>query len=352
MNIEYYLNRIATNNYRNLIARRFRKGKVLPPPTFVLWDCTRRCNLNCKFCGASAEKYQDELTKDKLFKIINESAQIGVRTFSVTGGEPLLRPDLLEILNYANQKGLKTSIASNGFLINKKMANQIKEAGVTSIQLSLDGVEHTHNAIRQNNQSFSRVIRAIRNLQNVGIPTLQIATTVIQDSFNQLASLRDLLLDLNIKLWRLGMVMPIGRAKNANMSIKKSQVRKLLTFVKENNSDSLRIIIGENLPFLGEFETDIRTEPILCPAGITALCIGVNGNIRGCAEQPDIPKFIEGSLREDSLAKIWQNGFKRYRLQTILCKDARCNNCKDKKRCLGGCWVMREKGQQCIHDWL
>ena len=65
-----------------------------------------------------------------------------------------------------------------------------------------------------------------------------------------------------------------------------------------------------------------------------------------------VSNYIEGNIKEDSILKIWQNGFKRYRLKSILSEDKRCSQCKSKNKCFGGCWVMREKDNNCIYDLI
>jgi radical SAM protein with 4Fe4S-binding SPASM domain len=110
--------------------------------------------------------------------------------------------------------------------------------------------------------------------------------------------------------------------------------------------------VCENLTFLGEYERKIRNQPLVCPVGFTACCIGVSGYVRGCPEQPDTSEFREGSLFEKSFEQIWKTGFERYRDRSLLKDDARCAKCKNRDDCFGGCWVMRQGGVQCIYDLL
>jgi len=352
MNWIYKLERLAVNNYRNKFYRRTKNNELVSNPTFILWDCTRRCNLNCEHCGASKERYSQEISKEEILKVIDDLVKVKTRMFTVTGGEPFLRKDLLEILNYANSKGLKTGIASNGFLIDKNLANKIKDSKIYSMQISLDGLKNTHNKIRNNPKSFNNATQAIKNLQKINLPVLQVATTITKSNFNELNELLALLKKLNVKMWRIGIIMPIGRAVDKDLLLDKNELNQLLKFVKENNHKGISIHIAETLTFLDTYEEEVRQEPVLCPVGITTCCIGVTGNVRGCAEQPDIPKYIEGNIKKDSILTIWQNGFKKYRLKSILSEDKKCFQCKNKNKCLGGCWVMREKDNHCIYDLI
>ncbi len=329
----------------------YKNGYDLPPPRYVLWDCTRKCNLNCLHCGASKEIYDKELSEIDVKKLIDELAIIGVRTFAATGGEPLTRQDLLEILKYASVKGLKTGIATNGFFIDKDMAQKIKNAGVNSIQISVDGTNQIHNQIRGNIQSYDKAINAINFLNNANIEEVSVATTVMPSNFNYLDDLKTILMELKINSWRLSVVMPIGRAAPKKLLLSKEQLINLFNFIYKTKNE-IHIELGENLPFLGKFDSKIRSAPLICPIGFSACCIGTNGFVRGCPEEPDTEKFREGSILNQPFSDIWKNGFKKYRDREILKNDKKCAVCNDKNYCFGGCWVMREGNIHCIYHLI
>jgi radical SAM protein with 4Fe4S-binding SPASM domain len=326
------------------------KGKIFPP-YYVLWDCSRKCNLNCVHCGAVKEKYDKELTTEQIKGLINQLAKIKVRFFAATGGEPLLRKDILEVMKYASEKGIKTGLATNGYFIDEGKAKEIRNAGISSIQISLDGTEETHNKIRGNNLSFQKAIKAIRLLQEQKLKLVSVATTITPMNFNDLKELKKILLELGVKNWRICIIMPIGRAERKKLLLNSKQLRELLEFVS-SNKDKLKIQIGENLPFLAEYEKKIRKSPLICPVGFTACCVGVDGNVRGCPEMPDVEKFREGSILEKPFIDIWRNEFKKYRSREIIETDKKCMDCENKRDCYGGCWVMRGGNIQCIYELL
>jgi radical SAM protein with 4Fe4S-binding SPASM domain len=326
------------------------KGKVIPP-FYVLWDCSRRCNLNCAHCGAVKEKYEKELTTEQIKNLIDELSKMKVRFFAATGGEPLLRKDILEVMRYARDRGINTGLATNGFFIDEKKAKEIKGAGIESVQISLDGKEKTHNDIRGNDLCFQKAVAAIKLLQEQKIKLVSVATTITPTNFNELVKLKEILLDLSVKTWRICVVMPIGRAEEKELLLSSRQLKELFEFVS-SNKDKIKIQIGENLPFLAEYETKIRKSPLVCPVGFTACCIGVDGYVRGCPEMPDIEKFREGSILEKPFLEIWKEEFGRYRNREIIKTDKKCADCKNKQDCYGGCWVMREGDIQCIYDLL
>ena len=351
-NLRYDFAKLRTDFYLGGIQDRYHAGKPIPPPGYVIWDCTRRCNLNCLHCGAVKEKYASELSTEQIKGFLDQLAAMKVGMFAVTGGEPLLRKDLAEVLAYANKKGLKTGIATNGFLIDQASEEWIKSAQVHSVQVSLDGVEATHNRIRGNEQSFDRAVHAIELMNKVKVPIVSVATTITKNNLPEIDELRQLLPRLGVRLWRLALVMPIGRAQGSNFNPDMDQLAWLLEYVKMHDSRELHIYLGENLTFLGDWERRVRNAPVICPIGFTACCIGVEGNVRGCPEQPDMAENREGSLLDTSFQEIWQNGFSRYRNREILDTDADCICCRSKNDCFGGCWVMRTEGQHCIYKTL
>jgi hypothetical protein len=104
--LRYEFARLQRDYYLNRVSERFQKKRKLPPPSYVLWDSTRRCNLGCLHCGATKETYTQELTTEQIQHVIDELADLKVRMFSVTGGEPLLRQDLLQVLAHARNQRL------------------------------------------------------------------------------------------------------------------------------------------------------------------------------------------------------------------------------------------------------
>jgi radical SAM protein with 4Fe4S-binding SPASM domain len=351
-NLRYEFAKLRNDFYLGGIQERYRAGKSLPPPGYVIWDCTRRCNLTCLHCGAVKETYTRELSTEQIEGFVDQFAAMKVGMFAVTGGEPLLRRDLSDILFHAQRRGLKTGIATNGFLVDQGAAEWIKAAGVHSVQVSLDGPETTHNRIRGNEQSYQRAVQAIELLNRLKVAVVSVATTVTRNNFPDLDELRQLLSRLGVRLWRLAVVMPIGRAHETNICPDMDQLSWLLEYVKQYDSRELHIYFGENLTFLGEWEKKVRNGPVVCPIGYTACCVGVDGNVRGCPEQSDTFENREGSLLDTSFQEIWQKGFGRYRNREILVTDPKCACCRSKDDCFGGCWVMRAERLHCIYEMI
>jgi radical SAM protein with 4Fe4S-binding SPASM domain len=350
-NLRYQVAKLVDDYYLGEIVEQFDKQGRVPAPRYVVWDCSRKCNLRCVHCGAVKERYASELTAEQIRRAIGELAGLGVNMLAATGGEPLLREDLLDVLEYASRRGLRTGISTNGFLIDEAMADRIRACSLHSVQVSLDGLENTHNQIRNHPESFRRAVHALRLLRERRIPIVSVATTVMPQNLAELGALRELLLQLGIKRWRLAIVLPIGRADGTSLALNSEQLLTLLRFVQASRK-RIGLYLGENLTFLGEWERELRDAPLYCPAGLRACCIGVDGHVRGCPEQPDEPSTREGSVLERPFAEIWQKGFRRYRNREILAQDPACAACRSKYDCWGGCWVMRSQDRHCIYRLL
>jgi len=137
----------------------------------VIWNLIRRCNLTCKHCYAlSADHdYAGELSLQEVFAVMDDLKAFGVPALILSGGEPLLRPDLFEIAARARQLGFYTGLSTNGTLIDAPMAGRIARAGFDYVGISLDGLRATHDRFRRLDGAFDRSLAAIGHLGAVGV---------------------------------------------------------------------------------------------------------------------------------------------------------------------------------------
>ncbi len=137
----------------------------------VVWNVTRRCNLKCIHCYSNSADvdYQDELTPQEGKKLIDDLAVFGAPVILFSGGEPLMRPDLLELAQYATDKGMRAVISTNGTLITKDIAAKLKKIGLSYVGVSLDGLQKTHDRFRGKQGAFEQAIEGIRNCREAGI---------------------------------------------------------------------------------------------------------------------------------------------------------------------------------------
>jgi len=245
----------------------------------------------------------------------------------------------------AKSKGLKTGLATNGTLISTDNAKLISEI-FRSVQISIDGPKIIHNKIRGKDNAYQMAVNAIKLLKENDCRQVIISSVVTPKNSNYLNEILKIAKQLQVDSWKITSVMPIGKVNdNSNLYLNEDEFKALLRFVKKNKKE-IEIELGENLGFLGRFEKEVRNDSFFCPVGFLACCLGVNGNIRGCPEQPDIDYFIEGNIIDQDFKTIWEKGFKKYRNREFLLDDD-CAKCQYKNLCRGGCWVMKTKKIHC-----
>lgn len=348
MSLEYFFKKIKHKSNRKIFASLMSLGVILPPRVLGL-DITRRCNLNCAHCGAKKETYNNELSTGDIKKALNQAAEYGVQTFSVTGGEPMLRSDLFEIFKYAKDKGLKTVVATNGFFVTPENIKKVS-AVIDSIQISLDGPREVHNKIRGNVASYDKVVSAFDLLRDTDL-TKAVSSVITPHNLKYLDELYKLVSSLGVRYWKVAVVMQIGNSEDdKSQKLSKDQFMHLMDFIARKRKECKRklfIELGENSAYCGKYDSMVRSQPFYCPVGFEVMTIGTDGMVRGCPEQPDVPMFQEGDIRKQSLKSIWQNGFNLYRNYEGK-KMPACSKCKHFKNCHGGCWVNSYKKQDCV----
>ncbi len=153
-----------------------RSGEVVPAKAserrpIVVWNITRKCNLQCVHCynDSGPDKTCNEISTEHAKAVIDDLAGFGVPSILFSGGEPLMRYDLFELIEYAVGKGLRTVISTNGTLIAEDKAQEIKRLGVSYVGISLDGIGPINDKFRGVSGAFERAVKGIRNCQNAGV---------------------------------------------------------------------------------------------------------------------------------------------------------------------------------------
>ena len=137
----------------------------------VVWNLTRSCNLFCAHCytDSHGKEYEGELTTEEALRVIDDLAEFGVPVILFSGGEPLLRHDLFQLIRYAKDRGIRAVLSTNGTLITPKVARQLKEIGLSYVGISIDGPEHVHDKFRGKKGAFRNSLQGIRNCLAQGI---------------------------------------------------------------------------------------------------------------------------------------------------------------------------------------
>lgn len=317
------------------------------PLRFLFFEVTSRCNAHCEHCGSSCGDFipSDEITADEIKKVLKEIADNKNYDpkkimLNITGGEPLVRKDLFEIMKYAHDLGYRWGMVTNGILIDEKMVKKMAESGIFSVSVSIDGLEKTHESFRRVPGSFKKIIKGIKLMLDCpAIKVVQTITCVNKKNIDQLEDIYQLMLSLGIKEWRIIEVDPIGRAKdNKDLLLDADGYKKMYDFIieKRKRNDGMNVSYGCG-HFLGiEYEYKMRagSTPFICSAGISIGCILSNGDIFVCPDVERRPELIQGNIRKDNFIDVWENKFKPYRKLTRT-SNSKCKNCPDWKLCTG-----------------
>ncbi len=165
-----------------------------PPGPVVIWNLIRRCNLTCKHCySISADKdFPGELSRDEVYRVMDDLRAFGVPVLILSGGEPLLRPDIYDISRRAKAMGFYVGLSTNGTLINEDNIDRIAEIGYDYVGISIDGLRETHDRFRRRIGAFDESMRAIRLCREAGIK-VGMRFTLTMDNAHELPDLLKLM---------------------------------------------------------------------------------------------------------------------------------------------------------------
>lgn len=329
------------------------------PLTYLFWEATLNCNFDCLHCGSSAGRnkhFNNELTTEeikKVFKSISNQTDAKKVMVAITGGEPLLRKDIFEVMGYAHSLGFSWGMVTNGSLVTAEVVEKMKKSGMSTVVVSIDGIGKVHDDFRQTPGSYQKAIQAIKLLVNSGaFKDVQITTTVHPKNFCNLEKMAKEFTLLGINSWRLINVDPIGRAKeNPEIILSDDQLQKLIKFIETKRKESFNFTYGCT-GFLGpKHEGKIRDWFFYCSTGITTGSILYNGDIFVCPNVPRRPELIQGNVRKDDFYQTWQNKFDLFRKKDrTIGKE--CSECQLWKECRGGSfhlWDFEHNQPQFCH---
>lgn len=326
---------------RNYLLKRlfllFKKHETGHPVlTYLFWECTTRCNLNCLHCGSDCSKnsrfadmpFEDFLRAATTLKALPDSI-----TVVMTGGEPLLRSDLEACGLALRKNGFRWGIVTNGLLYDSQRHNTLLNAGMGALTISLDGMEQNHNWLRNTNSLFDKVDTAIALATSAKRLNFDVVTCVNKRNISELNTLYNYLLNKKVKAWRLFCIAPIGRAKDqAVLSLSPDEFTFLMRFITEKRSEKQMDVKFSCEGYLGPYENVARPGFFFCRAGINIASVLIDGSISAC---PNINRsFTQGNIYTDNLLDVWQNKFTDFRNRSWT-KIHQCKTCKDYKFCEG-----------------
>ncbi|MCQ2345751.1 MAG: TIGR04133 family radical SAM/SPASM protein [Paludibacteraceae bacterium] len=320
--------------------------QALHPLEQLFWESTLRCNVNCRHCGSDclASVTQKDMPKDDFLKVIDEEITPHVDPHRVmiviSGGEPLMRTDLEEVGRALYDRGYPWGFVTNGLALTPERFRACRKAGLRSMSVSLDGTEEDHIWMRRHPKAFEGACRAISLAAAEKGFTWDVVTCVNRRNINHLDEIRDLLVRLGCRHWRLVTIDPMGRAKDdPDLLITDAEFTQLMDYIEANRPMASYSCEG----FLGDREMKVRNHMYLCVAGVTTASILIDGSISACTSIRG--KYYQGNIYKDHFWDIWENGFESYRNRKWMREKEPCDQCKMFRYCEGnGMHLRREDG--------
>jgi len=322
----------------NIFSRFVKTQTKLHELTYLFWECTLRCNINCLHCGSDCKKdtgiadmpATDFLNVTKSIKEHYDPAKIMI---VLTGGEPLLRKDLEYCGRELKKQGYSWGIVTNGFQLSQNRFVNLLSAGLRAVTLSVDGLEESHNWLRGNKASFKNAIAALDLIVQTKNLNYDVVSCINNKNIDELKRLKDFLILKKVKAWRLFTIAPIGRAKeNQELFLSDRQIVQLMEFIKMCRSEDQIKVSFSCEAYVGIYENEVRDNFFFCRAGINIGSILADGSISAC---PNIDhSFIQGNIYNDNFIDIWKKEFKDMRNRDWT-KKGECETCYHYKWCLG-----------------
>lgn len=302
----------------------------------VSWNTTNACNMYCDHCYRDAGcKAEEELSTAEAKTLLEQIARAGFKIMIFSGGEPLMRPDIVELVAYAASLGLRPVFGTNGTLITLEMAQKLKAAGAMGMGISLDSMDREkHNKFRKFPGAWEGAVQGMRNCRAAGLP-FQIHTTVMEWNNHELEDLTDFAVAEGAVAHHFFFLVPTGRAKTIEAeSLRAEAYEDTLTRIMKKQQEVeielkptcapqfLRIAAQMGL------KTRFRRG---CLAGTAYCIISPRGKVQPCAYL----NMELGDVRHTPFDEIWKNSEVLNKLRTLEYSGG-CGSCEYKRAC-GGC---------------
>ncbi|MDD5639376.1 MAG: radical SAM protein [Candidatus Pacebacteria bacterium] len=323
------------NKKRNKNIQRFRT------PISVRWDITYQCNFQCRHCYSSCSSKGINILKTedakKMFDIFEDAK---VHFVQILGGEPLIRKDIYELVEYALTKKYIFSLNSNGYLLDEDAAKKFSSLGLKNMQISLHGFEDNHNMLTGVNDSFNRAINAIKFLINSNI-NVSVSCLVSNINKDKIILFLNYLIEIGVKNIQLLTLLKEGRGKEENIGISENEseiLKKELIEFKKNHYDINIDLPGFDIDLIDGlvefYKNDNNYEFIFgCSGGVTSMRINPEGKACICVGSVSNPI---GDVLREPMSTIMKKMY-QWRLDNV---PLRCKDCEYYLYdCQGGCYL-------------
>ncbi len=310
----------------------------------ISWNLTKRCNLNCDHCYLDADFRggfrTDELSTEECFRVVDQIAEVNPNAFLIlTGGEPLLRPDIYEIIRYAAVKKFMVVLGTNGTLINHANAKKIKEAGAHGVGISIDSMDPgKHNQFRGVEQAWEKSMDAFKVMNEVGIDFL-IQMSVSDMNYKEIPDVVAFAEEIGAVAFNLYFLVCTGRGQG-NTDISNAAYEEALKMLYEQQmkykgrlminskcAPQYKRVVYENDPD----SVYTRTYSGGCPAATHYSRISPEGDLTPC---PFIAESV-GNLKTDTFKNLWETAPLMLELRNRKGLEGKCGTCEFSAMCSG-----------------
>lgn len=302
----------------------------------ISWNTTQGCNISCAHCYRDAgAKRADELTTQEGKKLLDEIARAGFKIIILSGGEPLMRSDIYELISYAKEIGLRPVLGTNGILITEEVARKLKEAGLGAAGISVDSIDKDrHDTFRGCPGAWEQTMAGIEACKKVGL-RFQIHTTAMNWNELEITDITDLAVKLGAMAHHIFFLVPTGRGKDIeDTTLKTEQYEALLNRILDKQT---QVPIELKPTCAPQFMTIAKERDMAmrftrgCLAGTSYCVILPNGDVHPC---PYLPMKI-GNVKSTDFDVLWRDSevFNRLRHEPL---KGGCGTCGYDGIC-GGC---------------
>ena len=324
----------------------------IQPPFIVSYSITTKCNLKCKHCYSNStdQPAPDELSTKEALKLMDDLSNWGIGLLVIDGGEPLCREDMLDVVKYATLKGIRTTIGSNGTLIDEAMAKSMLGAGVKAVAISLDAADaKTHDSFRGMEGAFEQALKGAEACRASGLP-FQFNMVVRKETLSQLEDMLQMAVDYGANAAEVFDLVAAGRAKEEcqEQVLSQNERKQVMEWLAQAQEDYPIVIRVPGCPmyplilkqksiqpkhFPAEMLKRIPYYERGCAAGMPKgyIMVQCNGEVNPCM----LLQVNLGNIREQSIMSIWQNSPILTELRQRELLKGKCGDCYYRVACSG-----------------
>ena len=322
--------------------------------SYAVWEITLKCNLACSHCGSRAGQARTkELSTQEALDVVRQLAEVGIKEVTLIGGEAFMRPDWLEIAQAITQAGMLCGMTTGGFGISLETARRMKEAGIATVSVSIDGGKaETHDRLRGKKGSWQSAFKTMSHFREVGI-YFGCNTQINRLSAPEFPLIYEQIRDAGARAWQIQLTVPMGNAAdNADILLQPYELLDIYPMLarvtKRANREGVRVQPGNNIGYYGPYERLMRGRGNEwgfwqgCNAGLSTLGLEADGAIKGCPSLPTAA-YTGGNIRDRSLREIIEQTEElRFNLGADTPQGTEhlwgfCKTCEFAQLCRGGC---------------